>query len=279
MPDKADVPRYLQEISYTIEVDGDDKGSGVVFTRDGRSFIWTAAHVVKGLRKQEEVIAADGTKRQRVTFRDAAIVQEQQQDGRRVGETTYDVRLVKYDAEEDLALCEVRKRGFTEKTAVFYLDKTIPAVGTRLFHCGSPGGQQLGANSVTPGIVAQTGRVLNEHEFDQVTCPSLGGSSGGGVYREDGQYTGMLVLGIRDTDSFGYVIPVRRIKRWATRCNVLWAVDPSIPLPDEEALKRLPVEDSGFEERTPTLAPKDAGRLELVPVTGAAVLERRSVYQ
>ncbi len=86
----AGVPDDLQQVSVTIKA-GDAQGSGTIVTRkigdDTVSFIWTAGHVVDNLRVVRQIITADGGTRSLVEFRDAQIVQEFQQNGRRVGET------------------------------------------------------------------------------------------------------------------------------------------------------------------------------------------------
>lgn len=245
------IAAHLQDVSVTIKA-GYAEGSGTAIVREiGKektTFIWTAAHVVDGLRKTKEVIAADGTKRTKVAFDDCALVQEVRQDGRRVGEWKFDAQIVKFSAEQDLALLKVRKVGFLDASAAFHLAEDIPAVGTELFHCGSPGGQSVGANSVTDGSVAQIGRTFQgeDGEFDQATVSSLPGSSGGGVFdKTTGEYVGMLTMGLRGQDSFAYYIPVRRMQKWAKDVGLLWAIDPSVDPPTPEELKKIPVEDAG----------------------------------
>lgn len=261
------VAAHLQEVSVTIKAAG-SQGSGTAVVRkiEGQpvTFVWTAAHVVDGLRRTVEVIAPDGTKRTKVTFEDCDLVQEVRQDGRRVGEWQFDAQVVRFDAEEDLALLRVRKVGFLEASATFWLKDEIPAVGTELFHCGSPGGQEVGANSVTDGAVAQIGRTFpgEKGEFDQATVASLPGSNGGGVLdKATGEYVGMLTMGLTGQDSFAYYIPIRRMKTWAEKAGLMWALDPSAKVPSADDLKKLPIEDSGdFGKR----APLDAALFHLI---------------
>jgi len=246
-----DVAAYLQEISVTIKA-GYAEGSGTAIVRkiDGEevTFVWTAAHVVDGLRKEKTVVTPDGTKRTKVVFDDCSLVQEVRQDGRRVGEWKFDARVLRFSAEEDLSLLMVRKRGLLEASARFYLEDEIPAVGTELYHCGSPGGQSLGANSVTSGILSQIGRTFPDEigEFDQATVACLPGSSGGGVFNvETGEYLGMLTMGIRGQDSFAYFVPVRRIAKWCENTEMEWAVDEDADTPTLEELRKMHVEDVG----------------------------------
>lgn len=243
------VSEHLQNISVTIR-SGFSQGSGVLFTRGDRTYVWTAGHVVDNLRKTRWVIV-DGTETAVVEFKDAQLVREFRQSGRRIGEQKMDCRVIRYsDSEqgEDLALLEVRKRNFSTESVKFY-DGEIPVIGADLTHVGSLRGQ-FGANSMTTGVVSQIGRVLdlgaNGKVFDQVSTPSFPGSSGGGVFnKDDGTCIGLLVRGSGET--FGLIVPVRRIRAWATRANVSWALDQSVPMPTDAELKALPIEDTGEE--------------------------------
>lgn len=250
----------LQNTSVTISVDGRGRGSGTLFTREVspdvyKSFVWTAAHVVDDLRRTREVIDANGIKRTVVEFDDCQIYQELIQDGRKVQQTFNEVKLICYsnaETGEDQALLEVRLRNYTQRTATFYLDDEIPGIGTELIHIGSLLGD-LGSCSFTTGVTSQVGRLLavtrdsKEAVFDQTSAVAFPGSSGGGVYvMETGEYVGMLTAGIRDAQGFHWYVPVRRMRSWAQKMNVEWAMDASIPMPSAEELKAIPIEDIGL---------------------------------
>ena len=53
----------------------------------------------------------------------------------------------------------------------------------------------------------------------------------------------MLVRGAGET--FNLIVPVRRMHAWCEKNNILWALDPKVPLPDDAELKKIPVEDVG----------------------------------
>ncbi len=240
---EADVPQYLQDVSVTIRT-SNAEGSGVlVRTKDGQVWIWTCGHVIADLRKERQ----NSEKKTIVNFDDAKVVSVHQEDGRKVGESNFDAEVIRYsDATtgEDLALLRLRTKKFKPAaSAVFYLDKKMPTIGTKLLHCGSLLGT-LGSNSVTNGIVSQTGRVLfNDIIFDQTNCASFPGSSGGIVCLEkDGRYVGMLVRGAGET--FSVYVPIRRMLKWAKKTGVEFTIDPSLPIPSEEKLKAKPVDDS-----------------------------------
>lgn len=256
---QASVPDYLQQISVTIK-SGDTQGSGTLVTRkvgeDTVTFIWTAGHVVDNLRSVRKIITADGGTRVLVEFRDPQIVQELYQNGRRVGETKLDCKVIKYsdaDYGEDLAVLMIRRINAYPMTisAKFHKDANyIPPIGVDLSHCGSLLGQ-FGANSYTTGVLSQTGRMLegkgaNNKVFDQVTAVAFPGSSGGGMYlKDDGVYIGMLTQGVQHLQGFNFIVPIRRIHKWAADSKIGWAIDPSVLMPSKDEIEKIPVEDDG----------------------------------
>ena len=99
---------------------------------------------------------------------------------------------------------------------------------------------------MTSGIVSQIGRVypeIGKEVFDQTTVAAFPGSSGGGVYLEDGRYVGMLVRGAGET--FNLIVPVRRMQAWAKKAKVEWALNDTIAVPSETELEKIPIEDVG----------------------------------
>ena len=250
--DINDVSDHLQSVSVTIKA-GSSQGSGVIKTREinGKkvNFVWTAGHVVDGLRVERNVVdPKTGTPRKIVEFKDASIVKQLVENGRRVGQIEMDVEVIKFsDAKDghDLALLKVRKEGFIDETVEFNLSENIPRIGTRLYHVGSLLGID-GANSMTDGIVSQIGRVypgINKKIFDQTTCHAFPGSSGGGVYLQDGKYIGMLVRGAGE--SFNLIVPMRRLLEFAREAGIEWAIDSNIPVPDD--WDKLKIEEIGTE--------------------------------
>jgi len=77
MCDGGDVAQHLQDISVTIRA-GTSEGSGVIVTReiDGKNvnFVWTAGHVVEGLKSTRTVVDAAGQERKVVEFKEPKIV-------------------------------------------------------------------------------------------------------------------------------------------------------------------------------------------------------------
>lgn len=257
----AKLVQKLQDTSVTIRSGsgwGSSQGSGNLVTRkrgdETITFVWTAAHVIDNLRQLRPYVDPNtGSAKIVIEFSDANIVQEFRQNGRRVGEIKMDAQVVKYsDAEngEDLALLRVRKTNFVgvETSTDFYLDETIPPIGTELYHVGSLLGQ-VGSNSLTTGVMSQHGRVLNLNGangviFDQTTATAFPGSSGGGVFlKSDGRYVGMVVRGAGE--GFNFIVPTRRMQDWAKKNKIEWALDPKVEVPSDEELAKIKVEDSG----------------------------------
>lgn len=259
LSEETRITNHLQDISVTVK-SGTGEGSGVIITRDVKigdkletvNFVWTAAHVVAGLRSTRTVVdPVTGQSKQVIEFKDAFIVKELTEGGRRIGELKMDAKVIKYsDATtgEDLALLIVRKRNFIKDSADFYLsnenDGIVP-VGIQLFHVGSLLGQN-GSNSMTTGIMSQIGRTLplggsDATVFDQSSCPAFPGSSGGGIFlAKNGQYVGMLVRGAGET--FNFMVPIRRMRSYASKAGVSWALDKTIAMPSYDDILKLTIE-------------------------------------
>lgn len=251
---QEDVAARLDKQAVTLKA-GFAQGSGVVITRkiDGQMvhFVWSAAHVVDGLRRERTVIdPKTGTKRIIVEFKKVSLLRFLKQDGQKVGQVEMDAKVIRYsdaDNGHDLVLLRVTQKNnaeFSKLNTLFYLDKKIPAIGMDLMHCGSLLGAD-GANSITAGLLSAIARDIGLGVvFDQTSCPAFPGSSGGGVYiKKDGRYMGMLVRGAGET--FNLVVPVRRMIKWSKAANVYWALDPSAKMPTEAELAKLPIEDIG----------------------------------
>jgi len=272
-----EVGPYLQSISVNVVCPNDGQGSGTIFLSEIEKtptvWILTAHHVVEKLREIKTVIGSDGEERKQIRYRDAQIVQEQVENGRGVGEIKYDAKVVNVDPARDIALLRVRKGDFTKVGGEMYLDETIPAPGTPLYHAGAPGGKEIGGTcSLTSGILSRLGVRIpdfggSQHGiFDQTDCAGLPGSSGGLVaLRSDGRWVGMITLGLRGGgDSFHWVVPVRSVRIWAKEIGVEWLFDPKLPRPTKEVVEKIPLElnPAGFasagKRKSPTPAETEA---------------------
>lgn len=249
---QTDVAQFLQDISVTIHSSSNyqtSEGSGVLINREIEgekiSFVLTCAHVIENLRKIKSKII-EGRTLKVIEFKDASIIKEIVESGRRVGEIKMEAEVIKYSSASDghdLAVLMVRAKDYAKTSAQFYIspDKPIISIGTPLFHVGSLLGQ-MGANSMTSGIVSQVGRVENKFEFDQTTVTAFPGSSGGGVFLQDGRYMGMIVRGAGE--GFNLIVPIRRILSWADEHGLTWLFDTSLETPPLKIIREMPLETS-----------------------------------
>src|SRR5579859_1647408 len=224
------VAEKLQTVSVTVRA-GQAQGSGVILLRHDVNFVLTAGHVVSDLRHEGRTESGKTS----VFFDDAQVVQELIENGRKVGQVMFTAKVVSFSKYkkpgEDLALLRIYKKHAYNESAILLPNALITPVGTHLLHCGSLLGQ-FGSNSMTSGIMSQVGRILDDTVFDQTSCTAFPGSSGGGVFTEDGHYIGMVVRG--NGEGFNFIIPVRRIQTWATRVHADFIFDPAKPLTDPD---------------------------------------------
>jgi len=141
-----DLAQHLQDVSVTIKSNR-GSGSGIIVTRevqasDGNNtkqkvnFILTAGHVIESLRSVRTIIV-DGKETKVVTFKDASLVKQLVENGRKVGQLEMTCKVLKYsdaDNGEDIALLMVRKRNFVSASVKFYLPEELIPIGTQLFH-------------------------------------------------------------------------------------------------------------------------------------------------
>lgn len=273
------VPAYLQTTSVNVKSDR-SQGSGSIVIRKiegiDTAFILTAAHVTEGLRTITTIIDQDGRDKKVVSYRDASVLQERIENGQTVGEVRVSCRVVAVSYKNDIAILQVRWPGLYREGVEFDTSGAIPTSGTALFHCGSPGGQDIGFNSLTNGIMSATGRMIDMgngvRQYDQITCPSLPGSSGGAVVRvQNGEYVGTLTLGLRGSDSFSWIVPIRRTITWANSVGLGHLFDPKLKPLTKAELDKIDLEsgDDGkvSRESSPTSPPDGNVRklIRLVP--------------
>ena len=253
-PEKASA--HLQNCCVTLKA-GPAEGSGTIIQRlvegEKTSFILTANHVVDNLRRTKKVTTPDGDEKTQISYDDAYVVQEwlDEKTGERVGETKVLARIFSVDEKRDIAALEVKAKGWKDATISFFQGTDIPSAGTAIIHCGSPGGQEMGAGSVLFGNVARIGCRITEfgpYPFDQLACPALGGSSGGMVVLQGGgptcgQWIGMITLGLQGGDSFHWMVPVRIVRDWAKEVGCEWLLD-SAGKTTREALSKIPLENA-----------------------------------
>lgn len=230
-PAKEELPtnpviESMLESSVTIKGLGGGIGSGLILVRGPHAFVLTAGHCVEDLHQVDETTGKDH-------WQQALVYQTMKQEGVEVGRTSYKADLLLYSPfkeGQDIAVLHLKVKNRFKKGVPFYLDKKLPPLGTKLFHCGASLGE-LGADSVIPGFYSQHGRMLGQEIFDQITCNAFPGSSGGMVTLEDGRLVGIVTRGERG--GFILIKPIRVIKKLLDENNFQWLYDSKVPLPKE----------------------------------------------
>ncbi len=220
-PTQAKILADLQAVSVLVKVRG-GSGSGTLVTRQvgdvTRTFVWTAGHVVREEMKKDK------------TFSNVLICQEYRNKGKSICKSEVQAKVIAYsDPEwgEDLALLEILQDNFRPTTisAKFDLTAELQDIGTKLIHVGCTQGLY---NSVSYGVISQTDIDLLKtgKMFEQTSTMAYPGSSGGGMYLEDGTYIGMLTRG--GGAGLNFIVPMRRILPWAKSMKCEWALDPKV---------------------------------------------------
>lgn len=160
-------------------------GSGVILSSDG--YILTCAHVVD----------------------DADTVTVTTSDG-----TEYDAEVVGSDTADDIAVLKIDA---TDLTAAVIGDSDAASVGETVYADGNPGGTLSG--TITEGIVSALNReitvetdsgeaiTLNVIQTSAAVSP---GSSGGGLFNDQGELIGIVNAKSSDTsdEGLGFAIPI-----------------------------------------------------------------------
>ena len=69
----------------------------------------------------------------------------------------------------------------------------------------------------------------------------------------------MLVRGAGE--GFNLIVPVRRMQDYCEKHKIMWALDPKVAMPTDEALKKIPIEHSPKEKKEETSEEKAAKKL------------------
>jgi hypothetical protein len=80
--------------------------------------------------------------------------------------------------------------------------------------------------------------------YDQVSCPGFAGCSGSGLFLNNEKMAGLLVRGSGET--YILCVPARRIVKWAKSTNIEWIVDDKVPVPSQDEIDKIIVEDNGI---------------------------------
>ena len=237
------LPEYLQSISVQIQTTS-GQGSGVVFTRkdstgtNNITFIWSVGHIFEYETNNFINNILFGKSEVREIMPYSLIYQDLSINGEVVGETNGLLRLIKYseDYKNDLSLSILECEFFNTNTVVFDLSKRIPKIGEKLYNVSSPHGER---NTYSECVYSYIGRKMGGYLLDQTSCVIFVGSSGGGFYSATGQCVGLTDSMI--APGMNYMVPIRRIQKWAKDENIEWALDPTLPIPTAKQIGEIPL--------------------------------------
>lgn len=235
----------LQNLSVQVVSEG-ASGSGVIFHRDipikGENktkrvyFVWTNAHVVAGSRHILEKENGDKT----IHFNYPRIKRCIFENGIITGCKYYKTKIIAYSdytTGHDLAILMILDEDFKCEESVEFDYKDIPKAGQYIWHIGSFLGD-AGSGSFSDGCISQIGRILMNNPFigtffDQVSCTAFPGSSGGGVFRGDGENKGKCIglLSRQRAETFNYIIPARRMFLFCEDNHLMWTIDKNSTMP------------------------------------------------
>jgi len=227
-PNKESVLNHLDNISFLVETEY-GSGSGTLFSRRDENgdlvhFIWTAGHVIQRAENPPD-------NKFNITFKNIVVSKINTTDGIKEDKITYKAKVIKFSGFEggdDLALLELVDKNIFYDTVEFNLQ--MVNVGTFLYHIGCLFGKD-GYNSVSEGILSSIGRIIDGKVFDQTTTTVFPGSSGGGIFDIKGKYIGMVTM-MRQAN-VNYIVPMRRMIKWASENHVEWALSNMYPLPSK----------------------------------------------
>lgn len=210
----------LQQATVSVRLDGEFTGSGVVFrAKDSSLWVWTAAHVV----------ATDDLAHHLTESQITVVLPDRSE---------VPAEAVRFNAAEDLALLRLEQDNVAVESIVFHTGRR-PPVGTPLYHVGSPRSLQ---GTVTTGVISRLGFRIEGATYDQASTPVYGGSSGGAIcLRSDGRLLGLVCRAVGLVRQGGcaavaYYAPTWRIRAYARRTGVAFAVDNAVDVPSNEDL-------------------------------------------
>jgi hypothetical protein len=229
------------------------EGSGVVFTRKDSthtndiSFVWTAGHLINSTR----IIMLQLFSYENITNRIPGVLNMVSVThfplvNSRIVKTNKVIgTVIKISSAStnglDIALIRLHTNLPSTKSVRFHLENTTPQLGDDVHTISNPYGL---IGTASKGIYSFVGRIDNNEgaTYDQTTMPVFPGSSGGGVFTSNGQCVGLIIALKQSTLNF--ILPIREVKKWAERENVMWALDPNYPIISDFEMLMLLVGDT-----------------------------------
>lgn len=128
----------------------------------------------------------------------------------RHGPVRYPARVRLSDADRDL--CQITAAELTARPAAIGATKALH-VGSRVYAVGAPQGLEL---TLSEGIVSGL-REVPGGRFIQTTAPISPGSSGGGLFDENGALVGLTTFYVSEGQNLNFALPVEWLRELPTR--------------------------------------------------------------
>lgn len=177
-------------------------GSGVMYTRNNKCYVMTAAHVISDAKTH-----GGGT----ILVSFTSIESD-------ISTSEWKGTIVAYNKDLDAAIIELNDAKPNEiHGASFAAD--VPKVGREVYAIGNPMGE---INTVTEGIICHNHRPVSwcKQRHYQISCNGAPGSSGGGVFTADtGECIG-LVVRLSAASRILVVVPTNEIFGWLVADNL-----------------------------------------------------------
>lgn len=128
----------------------------------------------------------------------------------RIGNKEYTARLRYSDWDRDV--CSLSVSGLVQQAAVVGSTKTLK-VGAKVYAVGAPRGLEL---TLSDGIVSSL-REVDGGRYIQTTAAISPGSSGGGLYDENGALVGLTTFYFAEGQNLNFAVPIEWVKELAQR--------------------------------------------------------------
>jgi len=187
---------------------------------------------------------------------------------------TYPARILGYDADDDVALLQVRGAAFT---AVRIGDSSLVDVGMPVLAIGNEAGRG-GAPTVAPGVISSLGRTIvasdqsaglteTLHGMFQTSADIRPGDSGGPLADASGRVIGMNTAAGGDIVYSGYAIPINQAMPIARQIAAGWAGgpgqgEPGWGGPSHDGIGR-PGQDRAGQDSAGQGGPSRTGRIQI----------------
>ena len=122
------------------------------------------------------------------------------------GDAYDDVGVVEFDTRKDLVLLKIK--GFKLPTAELG-DSDLVAVGDKVYAIGAPKGLEL---TLSEGLVSGLRDTGDGYRVVQTSAAISSGSSGGGLFDDQGRLVGITSFKFRDGESLNFALPINYVR-------------------------------------------------------------------